>query len=142
MSSMSSSLRARTTPYWRTMPSNTASSPANDPVCDAAARAPAPKRPTLVTTSGLPISRAFAATRVRPAPSVSPSIRSEEHTSELQSLMRNSYAVFCLKKKKYKDKIKIHNKKKEQTAYTTKTKLRRNIHRQQKEKHRHMKHVT
>src|SRR3546814_6583225 len=28
------------------------------------------------------------------------SIRSEEHTSELQSLMRTSYAVFCLKKKK------------------------------------------
>src|SRR3546814_2162246 len=27
--------------------------------------------------------------------------RSEEHTSELQSQMRNSYAVFCLKKKKY-----------------------------------------
>src|SRR3546814_8944987 len=27
-------------------------------------------------------------------------VRSEEHTSELQSLMRNSYAVFCLKKKK------------------------------------------
>src|SRR3546814_6538441 len=27
-----------------------------------------------------------------------PSVRSEEHTSELQSLMRNSYAVFCLKK--------------------------------------------
>src|SRR3546814_1283206 len=26
--------------------------------------------------------------------------RSEEHTSELQSLMRNSYAVFCLKNKK------------------------------------------
>src|SRR3546814_4207257 len=30
------------------------------------------------------------------------SIRSEEHTSELQSLMRISYAVFCLKKKKKK----------------------------------------
>src|SRR3546814_6163301 len=29
--------------------------------------------------------------------------RSEEHTSELQSLMRNSYAVFCLKKKKKND---------------------------------------
>src|SRR3546814_10865564 len=29
-----------------------------------------------------------------------PSFRSEEHTSELQSLMRISYAVFCLKKKK------------------------------------------
>src|SRR3546814_8278022 len=28
--------------------------------------------------------------------------RSEEHTSELQSLMRSSYAVFCLKKKKHK----------------------------------------
>src|SRR3546814_1070305 len=30
--------------------------------------------------------------------------RSEEHTSELQSLMRISYAVFCLKKKKTKTK--------------------------------------
>src|SRR3546814_9356634 len=30
--------------------------------------------------------------------------RSEEHTSELQSLMRISYAVFCLKKKKIKKK--------------------------------------
>src|SRR3546814_8981104 len=30
--------------------------------------------------------------------------RSEEHTSELQSLMRISYAVFCLKKKKKRDK--------------------------------------
>src|SRR3546814_4120035 len=41
--------------------------------------------------------------------------RSEEHTSELQSLMRISYAVFCLKKKKqiktyYKDTIKAHDK--------------------------------
>src|SRR3546814_2412180 len=34
-----------------------------------------------------------------------PSTRSEEHTSELQSLMRISYAVFCLKKK-----INSHNK--------------------------------
>src|SRR3546814_5926203 len=31
-------------------------------------------------------------------------VRSEEHTSELQSLMRISYAVFCLKKKKPKQK--------------------------------------
>src|SRR3546814_10526956 len=41
----------------------------------------------------------------------SPAIRSEEHTSELQSLMRISYAVFCLKKKirhnKYKNKKRI-----------------------------------
>src|SRR3546814_3551525 len=34
--------------------------------------------------------------------------RSEEHTSELQSLMRISYAVFCLKKKK-KHHMKYHN---------------------------------
>src|SRR3546814_2660167 len=33
--------------------------------------------------------------------------RSEEHTSELQSLMRISYAVFCLKKKKQNNKINI-----------------------------------
>src|SRR3546814_8134523 len=33
-----------------------------------------------------------------------PSQRSEEHTSELQSLMRISYAVFCLKKKKKNSK--------------------------------------
>src|SRR3546814_5782226 len=33
--------------------------------------------------------------------SQSPTCRSEEHTSELQSLMRISYAVFCLKKKTY-----------------------------------------
>src|SRR3546814_9908808 len=32
--------------------------------------------------------------------SARPATRSEEHTSELQSLMRISYAVFCLKKKK------------------------------------------
>src|SRR3546814_3637252 len=32
-----------------------------------------------------------------------PAVRSEEHTSELQSLMRISYAVFCLKKKKNKE---------------------------------------
>src|SRR3546814_16574776 len=31
-------------------------------------------------------------------------LRSEEHTSELQSLMRTSYAVFCLKKKNYQHK--------------------------------------
>src|SRR3546814_7424110 len=31
-------------------------------------------------------------------------VRSEEHTSELQSLMRISYAVFCLKKKKKQNK--------------------------------------
>src|SRR3546814_9771780 len=38
------------------------------------------------------------------AASQSHPIRSEEHTSELQSLMRISYAVFCLKKKKQNKK--------------------------------------
>src|SRR3546814_1577257 len=37
--------------------------------------------------------------RASDAASSRPGHRSEEHTSELQSLMRNSYAVFCLKKK-------------------------------------------
>src|SRR3546814_3934789 len=40
--------------------------------------------------------------------------RSEEHTSELQSLMRISYAVFCLKKKK-------HNKHNHRTCHYTDT---------------------
>src|SRR3546814_3328436 len=38
-----------------------------------------------------------------------PQDRSEEHTSELQSLMRNSYAVFCLKKKKKHNKQTTHS---------------------------------
>src|SRR3546814_3823632 len=39
--------------------------------------------------------------RVDAAREPAPGNRSEEHTSELQSLMRISYAVFCLKKKKH-----------------------------------------
>src|SRR3546814_10484890 len=38
-----------------------------------------------------------------------PCRRSEEHTSELQSLMRISYAVFCLKKKKKTEHQQIYN---------------------------------
>src|SRR3546814_1626071 len=38
-----------------------------------------------------------------------PFSRSEEHTSELQSLMRISYAVFCLKKKKLHNAYRKHN---------------------------------
>src|SRR3546814_2889805 len=41
--------------------------------------------------------RSIASCRTCPATRC---VRSEEHTSELQSLMRNSYAVLCLKKKK------------------------------------------
>src|SRR3546814_10536133 len=54
------------------------------------------------------------ASRHASAPPASPDVRSEEHTSELQSLMRISYAVFCLKKKneqtqhKFKDLMVIN----------------------------------
>src|SRR3546814_3173196 len=49
---------------------------------------------------------AFQADRQRQAQPAFDGSRSEEHTSELQSLMRISYAVFCLKKKKKKTKHK------------------------------------
>src|SRR3546814_9868382 len=52
--------------------------------------------------------RGISGQRVNPKPrawmlryAVEKIVRSEEHTSELQSLMRISYAVFCLKKKHY-----------------------------------------
>src|SRR3546814_2593401 len=46
--------------------------------------------------------------------------RSEEHTSELQSLMRISYAVFCLKKKKNNNKNKTQDYKKKNTHHNDK----------------------
>src|SRR3546814_1982412 len=45
--------------------------------------------------------------------------RSEEHTSELQSLMRSSYAVFCLKKKKTQTLIDLNH----QQVYTSNTQI-------------------
>src|SRR3546814_5799432 len=51
--------------------------------------------------------------------------RSEEHTSELQSLMRISYAVFCLKKKKTK------------TNHNSNIKKHIQVHRNHKRIHRH-----
>src|SRR3546814_6891394 len=68
-------------------------------------------------------------TEIRPPKSVSPERislgaspgaqkpRSEEHTSELQSLMRISYAVFCLKKKKT-EKQTTNNQQKQQKQTT------------------------
>src|SRR3546814_6584111 len=54
-------------------------------------------------------------------------VRSEEHTSELQSLMRISYAVFCLKKKKKtrKKDTKTKNKKKNKNENRDINKTRR-----------------
>src|SRR3546814_10244297 len=58
-------------------------------------RSPRPRRPRRANSA-------------RPSPAASPScwatMRSEEHTSELKSLMRISYAVFCLKKKQRHEK--------------------------------------
>src|SRR3546814_4923282 len=76
---------------------------------------------TTLFRSGLIASAAFAMASGLSAPSVSversalgrsspaSSQRSEEHTSELQSLMRISYAVFCLKKKKQNNTSNIEN---------------------------------
>src|SRR3546814_5249018 len=47
------------------------------------------------------------ACRARDRPPEIEAERSEEHTSELQSLMRISYAVFCLKKKRHKTQTPI-----------------------------------
>src|SRR3546814_7166489 len=65
----------------------------------------------------IPARQTRAGLRVRPLRHFGPEplrMRSEEHTSELQSLMRISYAVFCLKKKKNK-------KAKELTQYENET---------------------
>src|SRR3546814_8226024 len=56
--------------------------------------------------AGHSLNRTSPITRATKEESFSASSRSEEHTSELQSLMRISYAVFCLKKKK--SKIRTH----------------------------------
>src|SRR3546814_8906387 len=50
----------------------------------------------------------YTGTQFKPVQHIAEASRSEEHTSELQSLMRISYAVFCLKKKTTKHKQ--HNK--------------------------------
>src|SRR3546814_3827597 len=76
-------------------------------------RAAASAAPCATASRPPPNSASIAATAAtasasRPAPSP----RSEEHTSELQSLMRISYAVFCLKKKKTKQQN-IHTKSRE-----------------------------
>src|SRR3546814_2397631 len=62
-------------------------------------------RPSLSIATRCAMVRALAmswvmVTAVIPRSRTRLTIRSEEHTSELQSLMRISYAVFCLKKKK------------------------------------------
>src|SRR3546814_9276934 len=61
------------------------------------ARSPA----STVTVSKNPVLKGAKPSDLSPAASTVARRRSEEHTSELQSLMRISYAVFCLKKKNH-----------------------------------------
>src|SRR3546814_4289436 len=56
---------------------------------------PGIRHPRTAPTTGTPPPHASGSAKQRQRPPM----RSEEHTSELQSLMRISYAVFCLKKK-------------------------------------------
>src|SRR3546814_2336285 len=68
-----------------------------------AARRPAAgpaRRPGCVSLRASPATHARGLGRPAVADGALTGRRSEEHTSELQSLMRISYAVFCLKKKK------------------------------------------
>src|SRR3546814_4762813 len=62
----------------------------------------------------------------RSRPAISDSKRSEEHTSDLQSLMRISYAVFCLKKKR------IRNRQRPQPSHTILTLLAQPVTRRHK----------
>src|SRR3546814_9248294 len=70
-------------------------------------------RPPQIATFNQPVRTPPATQRVMDGQALPPAVaspstgrrymvRSEEHTSELQSLMRISYAVFCLNKKNYK----------------------------------------
>src|SRR3546814_4332838 len=81
------------------------------------------RRPQRSSRSGSPGGRAGPGQFHSPLPAA----RSEEHTSELQSLMRISYAVFCLKKKKKKKPInQCINKMQEKTRKIRKHSIDRN----------------
>src|SRR3546814_2060563 len=74
-------------------------SPHSAPIRKPAGKRIAPPSDETMVMSGLPSALFTGAKRICTVMKIS---RSEEHTSELQSLMRISYAVFCLKKKKNK----------------------------------------
>src|SRR3546814_7197574 len=86
-------------------PPSQAPLPAGEPIHALASAPSAPETVYAALPSGVWTSRdggvvwSQLADRFASAVAVHPAYRSEEHTSELQSLMRSSYAVFCLKKK-------------------------------------------
>src|SRR3546814_1562320 len=61
------------------------------------------RRPRATASSRSPAAANRSAAACSNRTAFAPTRRSEEHTSELQSLMRISYAVFCLKKKNHKE---------------------------------------
>src|SRR3546814_4849060 len=67
-------------------------------------------RPASMASPGLSPRSYCASKRSETSPFVVFSSRSEEHTSELQSLMRISYAVFCLTKKNNQNNFTTNNK--------------------------------
>src|SRR3546814_3398515 len=72
-------------------------------VCPGASVIPS-RTPSILTTPPTGV-RIVTTLWTRPLRSVAAIWRSEEHTSELQSLMRISYAVFCLKQKKHTEHL-------------------------------------
>src|SRR3546814_1650955 len=97
--------------YWDAGPAPPVRCPSRQCRCRRAAFAPAPRdrRPGV----RLPATRCPIGRRARYNTGYR-DCRSEEHTSELQSLMRISYAVFCLKKK-----IKLHQSSIQNTYHRT-----------------------
>src|SRR3546814_4844079 len=83
-------------PYTTLFRSPAGAQPVARPAADGAGRASAPAELHVLTR----LDRALSKIGSSRWSLLHPDGRSEEHTSELQSLMRISYAVFCLKKKK------------------------------------------
>src|SRR3546814_9450795 len=75
----------------------------------------APARPVTKSSAKRPNRRVWPSSLAAVGSTAAPPGRSEEHTSELQSLMRISYAVFCLKKKKQRSSNNKKEKNKRQT---------------------------
>src|SRR3546814_3911179 len=80
------------------------------PVCEMTGNGGVKEEPRLIAAMLVRAEQRIARHRSRPRRDHQPgqmdegtATRSEEHTSELQSLMRISYAVFCLKKKTHND---------------------------------------
>src|SRR3546814_8109434 len=84
---------ARVMPCWRSQSSAAVS---NAVATSASSASSSPQFPV---PGPIPCSAGWARASSSICAEIRPTVRSEEHTSELQSLMRSTYAAFCLKKK-------------------------------------------